>query len=554
MIGVGLWLTLISCQPSHNVPDGFVVVSQEQQVSWQRIFNPLLINGSARWPTVAGIYEPLLIYNPMESGYVPWLATSHYFNDDATNLTVELRDGVRWSDGELFTAEDVRFTFELLRDTPGLDGRGLWSDLDSIQVIDNSVVFQFKQPCFSGLERIAHQSIVPKHIWEKIENPGTFPNPNPVGTGPFTEVTHFTSQSWRLEANPHYWQELGVKGLEFPALPSNEQATLALLQGEVDWAGNFLPAIDRIFVDRDPEHHQYWFPTSGASVLLYPNHQREPLDDKRVRQAISMGIDRALLVKVALHNYVPPADESGLSSAYDAWKMPEWDTRTRWAEYNPTEASRLLDEAGWILVDGQRQKDGETLTLDVSVVSGWSDWVRAAQVVSRSFQEMGIESSVVNQDFGSWFQRLQQGEFDVSLGWSEDGPHPIGFYESMLSARAVKPVGEIASINWHRYAHPKADELVDRFEQTADPETQLRVGQELQRFFVEDVPAIPLFLNPSWGEFNSTRITGFPSAENPYARLSPNHMPEALLVMTQLKMTTAPSVGTRGVATPSVGE
>ena len=58
MIGVGLWLTLSSCQPSHNAPDGFVVVSQEQQVSWQRIFNPLLINGSARWPTTAGVYEP----------------------------------------------------------------------------------------------------------------------------------------------------------------------------------------------------------------------------------------------------------------------------------------------------------------------------------------------------------------------------------------------------------------------------------------------------------------------------------------------------------------
>ena len=63
----------------------------------------------------------------------------------------------------------------------------------------------------------------------------------------------------------------------FPALPSNEQATLALLQGEVDWAGNFrLRLIE--FVDRDPDHHTYWFPTMGASVLLYPNHTRAPFD------------------------------------------------------------------------------------------------------------------------------------------------------------------------------------------------------------------------------------------------------------------------------------
>jgi peptide/nickel transport system substrate-binding protein len=533
---IGLWLSSLACHTPNPVPDDILVVSQEQQVSWQRIFNPLLINGSTRWPTNAGIYEPMLIYNPMQGEYVPWLATEYRFNSDATELSLTMRDGVKWSDGTDFDADDVKFTFELMRDTPGLDGRGLWRDLEEIVVVGDTVRFRFKESCFSGLERIAHQSIVPEHIWKDIENPGTFPNPEPVGTGPFTEVTHFSSQSWRLERNPHYWQELGIQGMEFPALPSNEQATLALLQGEVDWAGNFLPAIDRIFVERDPEHHNYWFPTMGASVLLYPNHMRAPFDDVNVRKAISLSINRDLLVKVALHNYVPPADESGLSSAYKKWRMDDWDSRDRWAAYDPQRAGELLDQAGWTLVDGRRQKDGQVLELKVSVVSGWSDWVRAAQVVSRSLQEVGIEASVLNQDFGSWFQRLQQGDFDLSLGWSEEGPHPIGFYESMLSARAVKPIGENASINWHRYAYPEADALVDAFEQTADPQRQVEIGQALQTAYVENVPTIPLFLNPSWGEFNSDRITGFPSEDNPYARLSPNHVPETLLVMTQLKV------------------
>ncbi len=533
---ISLWSLWLGCQTTSTVPDDIVVVSQEQQVSWQRIFNPLLLNGSARWPTSAGIYEPMLIYNPMEQTYVPWLATTYAFNSEATVLELTLREGVLWSDGQPFAADDVQFTFELLRDTAGLDGRGLWTDLERIETEGQVVRFVFQKPCFSGLERIAHQPIVPQHIWKDIEEPSSFPNPNPVGTGPFTEVTHFTSQSWRLEKNPYYWQELGIQGMEFPALPSNEQATLALLQGEVDWAGNFLPAIERIFVGRDPEHHHYWFPTRGASVLLYPNHTRAPFDDKRVRQAISMSIDRELLVKVALHDYVPPADESGLSDAYAKWRMADWNERTKWAAYNPEQAGKLLDQAGWTLVDGVRQKNGKPLTVQVSVVSGWSDWVRAAQVVSRSLEEVGIEASVLNQDFGSWFQRLQQGEFDVSLGWSEDGPHPIGFYESMLSARAVQPVGETASVNWHRYAHPNADALVDAFEQTADPAKQLKIGQTLQRYFVEEVPAIPLFLNPSWGEFNSSRIQGFPSKDNPYARLSPNNVPETLLVMTRLEV------------------
>ena len=185
--------------------------------------------------------------------------------------------------------------------------------------------------------------------------------------------------------------------------------------------------------------------------------------------------------------------------------------------------------------DGTRRKDGHVLKLKVSVVSGWSDWVRAAQVVSRSLELVGVQTEVDNRDFGSWFQRLQTGDFDLSLGWSPDGANTISFYESMLSQQKVMPVGEAAPVNWHRYGHPEASKLVAAFEATADIEIQRSVAQRLQQIFVEHAPALPLFLNPSWGECNTQRFTGFPSEENPYARLSPNHPPESLLVLTKLE-------------------
>ena len=106
-----------------------------------------------------------------------------------------------------------------------------------------------------GFDALATQAIVPKHIWEKIDDPVKYMNPNPVGTGPFTEVLRFDNQIWELGRNNNYWQKDKpyIKKLTFPTFPSNEQVTLALNSGKLDWAGAFIPAVERVFVEKNPE-------------------------------------------------------------------------------------------------------------------------------------------------------------------------------------------------------------------------------------------------------------------------------------------------------------
>ena len=117
--------------------------------------------------------------------------------------------------------------------------------------------FRFKRVFIPGADDIAAQQIVPEHVWAGLADPVTFPNEHPVGTGPFTEVLTFRSQVFELGRNPHYWQpgRPAVKALRMPALPGNDAANLALIFDEVDWAGNFVPAIDRVYVRRRPEAH-----------------------------------------------------------------------------------------------------------------------------------------------------------------------------------------------------------------------------------------------------------------------------------------------------------
>jgi len=526
----------LACAPAAPERPGVLTVSKEQQGAWVRNFNPLLATDTARWPTTAGIYEPLLIYNTIQGEWVPWLATEWSW-EGHTRLRFVVRDDVRWSDGVPLSVDDVLFTFHLLRDERALDAGGLWTHLADVRACGSTeVVFEFEKPWVPGLKAVASVPIVPAHRWREVEDPTHFANPDPVGTGPFTEVLLFEPQIWELGRNPHYWQEgrPAVEALRFPALPGNDQATLALIDGEIDWAGNFVPAIDRIFVDRDPEHHGYWFPAVGSTVFLYLNTTSPPLDDPRVRTAISHAIDRDLVVKVAMYDYATPSHPTGLSDGYRSWRI---EPGTDWTRHDPEQARRLLDEAGLLAGSGglRRGPDGQPLDLEITAPSGWSDWVRAAQVIARNLHEVGLDAHVRTYDFSAWFDQLQRGDFEASLGWCEEGPTPYEQLRGLLSAQSVRPVGQTAVRNWHRFGSDEADALIGALERTTDEAEQRRLAASLQEIFLREAPAIPLFPSPSWGEYSTARFTGFPTADDPYARLSPNHPPETLLVLTRLE-------------------
>jgi peptide/nickel transport system substrate-binding protein len=537
-----LWLLpvlLMACssEPRPRAP-GVLFVSVEMQSAWVRNFNPLFTGANARWPTRAGIYECMEVFTPSTGQWHPWLATAHAWSEDRKTLRFTLREGVQWSDGRPFTAEDVAYTFQLLKQHPALDTGGAWRFLTEVSAEGpQTVAFHFSRVYIPGFTELAHQPLVPRHIWEHVADPVTFTNPDPVATGPFTEVRVFRNQVYELGRNPRYWQpgRPAVDALRFLAFPTNDQANLALVEGEVDWAGNFVPAVDRTFVSKDPEHHARWFPLFGSTVFLYPNTTRPPLNDVRVRKALSMALDRERLVDIAMYGYTRPADATALNDSYTGWRDAQAASGA-WVRHDEAAASALLDEAGLKKgPDGVRRlADGQPLELEIEVVGGWSDWVRAGQVLARDLRKLGVQAHLKTYEFGAWYARLQKGEFQLSISWSLDGPTPYIFYKWLLSPRTVRPVGEVAAANWHRFGDAEADALLTRFETETSPDEQKALMAAVQRRFSETAPAIPLFPNPSWGESNSRRFTGWPSASRPYARLSPHAEPDSLLVLTSL--------------------
>jgi peptide/nickel transport system substrate-binding protein len=526
----GLGAAMVHAKPSFAQDSDLklVTVSQEQQATWIKNFNPWLNPNNVRWPTHGGMYEPMLIYNEITGETHPWLATAWEFSADNLSLTYTLQDGVTWSDGEVFDSTDVKFTFEYLiahEDLPSSGAvRTALPNIESIEAPDpQTVVFHFKEVFTPVLWDIGEAFIAPEHIWKDVTDPATSTNENPVGTGPFTVIGEFQPQYWELHKNPTYWQEgkPAFDGFRFPSYPTNDAANLATLNGENDWAANFIPDVENTFVAKDPEHYHYWFPPIGATVHLYVQTTVAPFDDVNVRKAISMAIDRPQIVQVAMYDYTRPADATGLSDAYPSWfDQTVADEGKPWVTRDVDAANKLLDDAG-LALDGdiRTTKDGKKMDYELLVVTGWSDWVSSVQIISQNLKEIGIKATVTPTDFAAWIEKVQKGDFTMSIGWAESGATPLNFYRAIMGTSTLNPVGQTSSVNWHRFGSEEADAALDALAATSVVDEQIAAGKKLQQIYSDNAPGIPLFPGPEWGEFITTRFTGFPSKDDAYGQL-----------------------------------
>lgn len=514
---------------------GTLMVACEQQATWVRNFNPF---ANGRILTRNGIYEPLMIFNSTTSELIPWLATAYRWESDGLKLVLDIREGVLWSDGTPFSAEDVAFTFNLiLKDSALSAPSGLRQYVAAVKALDaKTVEFILKSKYTPLVYDLVTQNILPKHIWETVSEPAKYTNENPVGTGPFTEIIEFKEQVYELGRNPNYWQpgKPAFKSIRCPALPGNEQTQLALINDEIDWASISIPDVEQTFVAKSP-NYGYWFPTTGSDWMLYLNTTRKPFDNLKVRQAISMAIDREQIAAVPMFGYTKPADATGLSDGYAQWKNPEAVAAgEKYMTYDPAAANALLDEVGLVKNNaGLRTLDGKPLKFEVIMISGWSDTVAASEIIVQNLAELGFQAELKTGDWGFWTGKILKGDYDISMGWSSGGPTPLNFYQDQFSSTSYRPVGETSWANWARYVSSEADTLIATFVSTTDPDVQKAVMDSLQMAFVKELPAIPLYPGPGWYEYSTKNFTGWPTAENPYAE-GMFAEPERLIILTTI--------------------
>lgn len=500
-------------------------------------FNPFANNPN--WPTVKGIFEPLMVFNTLKSELTPWLAESYSWSEDLKTLTFKLREGVKWSDGEPFTANDVVFTFNLLKNTPGVTGPGLTAlaSIDTFTAADDqTVVFTLKAVNTLVIYDVANQDIVPEHIWKDVADPATFENGTPVGTGPFTELVDFQSQVYQLNKNPYYWQECkpAYKGIRVTAYAGNEAQVAAFIDGQIDWSGTVLPNVDAAVIAHN-ENISYNPNSSTMTVLMHLNPNTKPFDDVVFRKAMSTAINRDQIVEVAFNGKASAADVTGISNAYQAWKVADPSALGDWTTYNPEKAAQMLEDAGYKLgADGFRtMPDGSPMTFKLTMVQGFTDWISAGEIMVQNWKDIGVNVETNMIDAGAFFGSVPMGDYQIALWFGYTSPTPYGQFMNMMGSATVVPWGQFTMINFAHYGSAAADALLAEFASTNDQAKQIEAAHKLQKVFAEEAPVIPLWTGLDWAIFNNEFFTGWPTQENNYSLAFPQGAvdPEQLIVM-----------------------
>jgi peptide/nickel transport system substrate-binding protein len=502
--------------------------------------NPFLTTSSAsslgyRW----AIYEPLMMWNPVKPAdpMKPWLAAKAEWATDYKSVKVTVRDGATWSDGKPVTAEDVAFTYNLLKGNQKLNILAI--PYASATASGKEVTLTFDSPQFVNQQKIVAQiPIVPKHIWESIKDPATDVNKNPVGSGPYT-LKSFTPQTSTLSVRTSgYWQTPpSVKELRYTSYTDNNAQTTALANGESEWSFVFIPNYKTVFVGKDPANHKVWAPAVLGIHGLYINTSKKPFDNPVLRQAMNLAINREDIFNQAEAGYFHPLVKSvtGLPSpAGDGYLATDYKSKSHAVDVEG--AKKLLTGAGFTY-NGDKLQDssGKPVTLTLTDPAGWSDYQTSLEIVRDNLAKIGITATVDKANQDAWFKNVEEGNFDATFRWTNGGATPYDIYQTVMDGTLLKPVGTASTAgNFGRFNNADATAALKAYANATDEAGRTTALNVLQKVFVEQVPMVPVGADNVGAAYSTKNWVGWPDDANAYGAAQPTQA-NALDVILHLK-------------------
>jgi peptide/nickel transport system substrate-binding protein len=457
-----------------------------------KTLNPLKASDSYSLYSVYLMYDPMFTIDTNLKP-IPVLVTEYKTPDDNTYI-FHLRKDVKFHDGHPLTAEDVKFTYDFIRDKNNGNRYANYYDLvERIEVLDAyTVKFVTKEP-YAPLVANLNLCIAPKHIAEKDP---TALDAKPMGSGPYKFVTWTPQEKLVLTANTNYWVPGVPKIKDVTLKPIGEATTrlVALETGAVDIADHIPPSQTKVLAAKGIKI----IPTqpNGYNMLTF-NQTKKPFNDKRVREAMTLALNRAEIVDFVWY---------GQNRLLNSSIIPE-----SWA-YEPNvknnnqdieRAKKLLAEAGY--------PNGFEFQLSLEADDNVKKFVEIAQ---QQWAKVGLKGSMVAKEWGAYFNDITSGKYEVCAWQSLDQKDPDVPLYRMFHSKNWAPNG----YNWIFYKNPEMDKILDTARTTLNQEKRKEQYQQAQRILSEDFVCIYL---AEYKKFigTSANVSGF--YYSPYDFLRP---------------------------------
>lgn len=457
--------------------------------------------------------DGLITYNS-DGNRVPRMAESWTISDDGLVYTFDIREGVKWSDGEPFTAHDVVFTVKEFAQYNTYLGRIQELTESAVATDDYTFVLTLKQPLTATLDLLDKEvfPLMPEHVYGDGEIATHPANRSPVGLGPFRFKTWNSGQSIEFERNPHYWEE-GKPYLDsviFALIPNEQQRLNAFKNGEVDWIQP-TPA-QYAEVQEAADAHNYTFKriktNAPSRATLDFNMRIEPTNDVKVRQALFQAIDRERIVKDVYRGFADTA-KNAIPTQFKDLHDPSI-SYDELFPYDPAAAGKLLDEAGYPLKDGKRFELEFTYPKTNVLES-------IAKIVQANLTAIGVDVDLIGMETQLWVDKVyKKHNFQLSLIYLTGRTNPVlGIDRSFVCNENNVPFA-----NPTGYCNPELDEIALKAAEAPLAE-QMSFYSEYAKIVARDLNEITL-TNAQAYEAYSNRIKNMDAQMNFAYNTHPN--------------------------------
>ncbi len=459
------------------------------------------------------VVETLAYIDPVTLKYVPMLATSWQVSPDGLTITFQLRQGVTFSDGHPFTADDVVFSFDWMMNpkVAAPSARSEFEFCEKVEKIsDYEVAFKFKKPYFNSLETAAATlEILPKHFYSKYE-PDKYNDQLGMlmGTGPYRMPD---PEGWRpgklieLVRNERYWGEPApFNKIVFNEVIEEVAAQTMFRNGQIDrysaQPDEYVEMVKDKALTARTEHMEFSSPLGGYAYIGW-NQERQgkptAFADKRVRQAMTMLLDRERICREVYLGYANVATGPFEPQSEQA------DPNVKAWPYKPDAAKALLEQAGFKdrngdgVIDGP---DGTPFRFKLTYPSSSKLYERAVFLMKDGLAKAGISMEPDPQDWPIVQKKLTNRDFDaITLRWG--GGSIEGDITQMFHSSQIKDNGD----NFIHYVNPDIDKAIDEAKSTVDAAKRMPLWHKCHQILHEDQP-YTFLLNQQYLYFFDKRI------------------------------------------------